>query len=64
MNLFKFEPVSVYAAGGEAAELGPAAGRQNAFGGGVAEQRAQAAFARQLTTRGQRAAAARARARR
>ena len=61
MKLFHFEQTSAFAGGGEAAELGPAQGRQgNPFGGGPAERAAQAAFAQRLVTRGQRAAAARA----
>jgi len=60
MNLLNFQPVSVYAGGGEGALRGAGEGRQaNAFGGGPAETRARAQFARALTTRGQRAAAAR-----
>ena len=60
--LFNFNPVSVYAGGGEENLVGPARAA-NAFGGGPAERAAQRQFAAQLTTRGQRAAQARAAAR-
>jgi hypothetical protein len=62
MNLFHFQPASVIAGAGTEALKGAGEGRQgNPFGGGPAERAAQAAFAQQLVTRGQRAAAARAR---
>jgi hypothetical protein len=58
MTLFHFESVSIAAGGGEETLRAVGEGR-NPFGGGPAERAAQAQFARALTTRGQRAAAAR-----
>jgi hypothetical protein len=62
MKLLCFSQTSAVAGGGE--ENLKAVGEDraaNAFAGGAEERAAQAQFARLLTTRGQRAAAARAR---